>query len=466
MSGPASNQLPLPSRFARVKKELIAGKEEAVAASWKRLLPRLATEIELIAKNGSDNIPSIDFQDINDPDQAAEFASQLRRRGSAVIRQVVSREEAETWKDEAHSYISSNPSPNSLPTRDSHVLGIYWSPPQVKCRAHPNMMAAHKFLMNLWNCSDPTAQVSPNFPVSYADRLRIRTTGSLSFFLNAHVDGGSVERWEPDGYGHGHTYQKIWDGDWENYDPWESSTRLKVTSDLYAGASACSMFRMFQGWLSLSRVSPDDGTLLLCPLIQLSTAYFLLRPFFSPIQSDPSHPEFLCADNWTLEQPPSSVIHGALPSYTQELNNAMHPHLALEKSMVHIPTLQPGDYVVWHCDSVYAIDRGQRGDIDATVMYISACPLTQTNALYLAHQRKVFLLGKPSPDFGGGRGESTHLGRSGVQEVSDTGGDEGLRAMGLLPWDDEEASTDLEAEVVEMANDILFPDRYDLGPWS
>jgi hypothetical protein len=95
-------------------------------------------------------------------------------------------------------------------------------------------------------------------------------------------------------------------------------------------------------------------------------------------------------------------------------------------------------------------------------MYLPACPLTQTNALYLARQRKAFLLGSPPPDFGGGRGESEHAGRPGVQDVNDAGGDDGLRAMGLLPWDEEEADTDAEREVLAMANGILFPDLYDM----
>lgn len=100
-------------------------------------------------------------------------------------------------------------------------------------------------------------------------------------------------------------------------------------------------------------------------------------------------------------------------------------------------------------------------------MYLPACPLTQTNALYLARQRKAFLLGLPGPDFfdgsgAGSRGESELAGRAGVREVGDAGGDDGLRAMGLLPWDEEEADSDAEREVLAMANGILFPDLYDM----
>jgi hypothetical protein len=157
------------------------------------------------------------------------------------------------------------------------------------------------------------------------------------------------------------------------------------------------------------------------------------------------------------------MLQGAVPSYAQEVSSALHPHLRLDKTMVPIPTLRPGDYVVWHCDAVYGVrGAGLRSDLDeAMVMYLPACPLTQTNALYLARQRKAFILGLPSPDFGGGSGESSHLSRPGVQEVYDAGGNGGLRAMGLLHWDYETADTDLDADVVEMANGILFPELYD-----
>jgi hypothetical protein len=44
LSGKA--QEPLPSRFSDLKKRLIAGNEEAVKASWQRLLVSLEDEIE------------------------------------------------------------------------------------------------------------------------------------------------------------------------------------------------------------------------------------------------------------------------------------------------------------------------------------------------------------------------------------------------------------------------------------
>jgi hypothetical protein len=213
--------------------------------------------------------------------------------------------------------------------------------------------------MNLWHTNNEAAPISTSQPLSYADRVRIRQPGDAGFALGPHVDGGSVERWEPNGYGLGNTYDKIWQGTWEDYDPWEASCRVPAVTDLYEGAGACSMFRMFQGWLGMSHTSPGEGTLMVNPLLQLSTAYFLLRPFFSRIKppeglvAGEHAKEFWDASNWTLksESEMTSELQGANPGHAQELNRVLHPHLDLERTMVHVPTIKPGDFVLWHCDS-------------------------------------------------------------------------------------------------------------------
>lgn len=60
---------------------------------------------------------------------------------------------------------------------------------------------------------------------------------------------------------------------------------------------------------------------------------------------------FLDPSNWCLEKEMSSGLQGATPGYAQELSTALHPHLELDKTMVHVPKIAPGDYVAWHCDS-------------------------------------------------------------------------------------------------------------------
>lgn len=245
------------------------------------------------------------------------------------------------------------PSLLGFPPGNAAVYELYWSASQVLARAHPNLIKAQAFLMSHWRSSDESALISTSHPVAYADRLRIRQPGDAAFALGPHVDGGSCERWEDNGYGRGGVYKEVFAGDWEKYDPWESSCRLPVLSDLYNGAGGCSMFRMFQGWLSMSTTGPGEGTLKVNPLLGKATSYFLLRPFFQPKRAPTNlyGSGFLDANNWNMEKEPTALLQGAVPSNCQELNTALHPHLGLEDTMVHVPQVRPGDYVAWHCDS-------------------------------------------------------------------------------------------------------------------
>lgn len=239
---------PLEPRFADVKARLIQGHEREVEASWQRLLSALQHELPLISHLGSDVIPTIDFKDIDNASES--FRAEHKKRGVAVIRNVLPSDEALALKDDLRSYIKANQQTKAFPPENPQVYELYWSKSQIRARAHPNMIKAQRFLMEFWHSKDPSALVSSSHPTLYADRLRMRMPGDAKFALGPHVDGGSCERWEEEGYGRGGVYDSIWKGRWEEYDPWESSKRLPVVSDLYQGVGACSMFRMFQGWLS------------------------------------------------------------------------------------------------------------------------------------------------------------------------------------------------------------------------
>jgi hypothetical protein len=216
-------------------------------------------------------------------------------------------------------------------------------------------------MASLWHTSNPNSPISLRTPLSYADRLRIRQPGDAQFALGSHQDGGSVERWEKDGYGRGGVYDAVFRGRWEQYDPFDASGRMHAVTNLYGGLWSCSMFRMWQGWLSMSHVGPSEGTLLVNPLVQESTAYSLLRPFFRPLASlkELGHEEkYLDAENWefTAGEKMTSDLQGAMPGHAQEFPEGSHPHLELEKTMVHVPKVKPGDFVVWHCDSKLLFD--------------------------------------------------------------------------------------------------------------
>lgn len=134
----------------------------------------------------------------------------------------------------------------AFPQNNPQVFELYWSGPQIKARAHPNLLKAQEALIRLWTASDPSSAISLSQPVAYADRVRIRQPGDANFALGPHIDGGSVERWERHGYGLGGVYDRIFAGAWERYDPWDASTRVPAVADNYNGLGACSMFRMLR----------------------------------------------------------------------------------------------------------------------------------------------------------------------------------------------------------------------------
>ncbi|EME46695.1 hypothetical protein DOTSEDRAFT_149112 [Dothistroma septosporum NZE10] len=450
----------LDPRFAEMKAQLIVGNEDALSDAWDRLLASLREEIPIIAQKGPQIVPQIDFKDIENASE--EFRTEHKKRGVAVIRNVVPEQEALKLKTGLKTYLEANPHTKAFPPDNPQVYELYWSPSQIKARSHPNLIKAQRFLMEFWHSKDPAALVSSSHPMIYADRLRMRMPGDAEFALGPHVDGGSCERWEPDGYGQGNVYESIWQGQWEQYDPWESSCRLHVNSDKYGGIGACSMFRMFQGWLSLSNTGPFEGTLLVNPLLSCATAYFLLRPFFSPRKpaqnptAETYKGAFLAPQNWELNRAPNAWLQGATPGHGQELRAQLHPHLNLPSSMVHVPRVNPGDYVSWHCDTIHAVDSVHAGKSDSSVMYIPACPLTVSNAEFVARQREAFLVGTPCPDFGGGKGESEHIGRPGVQDVEEVNPVEGMQAFGLKEWDSSAPGlTAGQKEAMDRANNAL-----------
>lgn len=121
--------------------------------------------------------------------------------------------------------------------------------------------------------------------------------------------------------------------------------------------------------------------------------------------------------------------------------------------MVHIPPVNPGDFVAWHCDTIHAVDRVHQGSSDSSVLYIPVCPLTVDNAAYLRRQRECFLSGAPSPDFGGGEGESNHIGRPTVEVVPSLMNEEGMRGIGVKEWDSTAPGLSKgQREVMDLAN--------------
>src|SRR4051812_43354938 len=85
---------PLPPRFAENKRELIRGNEDAVIASWNRLLDYLKRELPVIEERGPSIIPEVSFEDVKNGSVPEGFEKEYRKRGVAVIRGVVPEQEA------------------------------------------------------------------------------------------------------------------------------------------------------------------------------------------------------------------------------------------------------------------------------------------------------------------------------------------------------------------------------------
>lgn len=63
----------------------------------------------MIRELGSGVVPEIRFEEIASGRGTEEFGRQLRKRGVAVVRGVVSEEQALGWKEEVREYVRVNP---------------------------------------------------------------------------------------------------------------------------------------------------------------------------------------------------------------------------------------------------------------------------------------------------------------------------------------------------------------------
>ncbi len=120
---PGTVSPPLPKRFAELKGRLIEGHEDRLRDSWYRLLADLRDENAVIKVLGSAVIPELNFWDMHDIEKRTRFRDQLRKRGVAVIRGVVTEQEALGWKKLIQKYIQTNASTKGRKQALSLVTG-------------------------------------------------------------------------------------------------------------------------------------------------------------------------------------------------------------------------------------------------------------------------------------------------------------------------------------------------------
>ncbi|KAM0789026.1 hypothetical protein ACM66B_003092 [Microbotryomycetes sp. NB124-2] len=476
---------PLPERFGQLKTSLVRDETQAtrLIESWRDVLKSLETELNEVENRGSEVVPVVDFpkdERIREKGLKAwtdeSTIAEIKKRGAVVIRNVVGKNKALEWKERIREYVRQNPSVKGFPEKDKQVFELYWSKSQLEARSHPNMVTAMQtFLADLFKTdhqSSLPADASTDYAMSraislsnvitYADRLRIRHPGDSKFALGPHVDGGGVERWEDP------EFRGLWHNilaggqQWRQHDPWsfgQQGQKLTAKGDMYDAPGGCSVNRPFQGWLSLSSTGPSEGTLRVMPLIREATAYWVLRPFFKPINQEEPRPDgtyseqFLSAENWEFDAT-SSEFPGCVLGGSIELNPVTHPHLRLSISMTSVPHVEPGDVVFWHDHTIHAVEPQHSGQNDSSVLYIPAIPLTRSNLDYLVDQKQRFLEGLPPSDFPGGEGESKFEGR-GKKEDLERVGEDALRMMGFAPFVKKDGMSDLEKSLVDECNERL-----------
>ncbi|KAJ7117571.1 hypothetical protein C8R44DRAFT_925086 [Mycena epipterygia] len=421
---PSDPNSAFPPRFSELKRALW---NEGLLQSWKEVLEELEVASERIAERGEAMIPTLTMESIR-RGLSAEEMSNIRAAGCVVVKGAVPKEEAIAWKKDIERYVAANPGQvKGFPADNIQVFELYNTVSQMRARTHPGVLATQRALLSLWH--DPSGEVSLDTPISYFDRLRIRFPGDSKFALGPHVDGGSIERWEDPDYRS--CFDKILEGGaaWKQHDPYNAAPRVHAKVDLYNAPSQCSIFRPWQGWTAMSSTGPGEGTLRVLPMLTLATAYWILRPFFRA--RDPASSSLKWED-WNELDLDGTAFAGSGLGTGMEFNDASHPHLRLDKTMISMPRVEPGDQVYWHCDMIHAVEGYHGGKEDSSVMYIPAVPLTLVNANYLRDQRSNFLAGLPAPDFPGGKGESAFVGRATIDDVHP----EGRRAVGFEKFGD------------------------------
>jgi hypothetical protein len=435
----------LEERFSKLKQSIIKPEDRArVIASYHELTKVLEAETDRISKLGPKSIPEVNFSEVlaNGGQLPQGLEETVRQTGCIIFRGVVPEEQSTKWENDLRAYTKAHPHVAGYPKHDPQNFSLFWTPSQVQIRSHPQVLKAMGVVSKLWHTSSDNALFDLDSQIVYADRFRIRhPSKDVEYTLPAHQDTGAIERWEDPEYRA--CYQEIFEGRWQDYDPWNADHRSDAKSDLYATGKSCSAFRSLQGWIGLSHTGTGEGTLRLVPELKLSTAYQLLRPYFIL--------------NETFDDV-TPLFPGATPGSLQFFpTQKLHPHLALEKSMVGIPPVKPGDYVFWHCDLVHEVDRFHPGTLDSSVVYNGCVPLCPYNLESLVGTRQAFTNVLPPSDFekyehGELENEHEDHGAKRVNVLSL----EGLRALGLEPFDvNEEGLLPGQREMRRLANEKL-----------
>jgi hypothetical protein len=396
--------------YIRETKSYLRSKQD-VKAAFSAIKDQTMRDVDVIRQNaakGRSNLPEIDFKAIQSDSVPQSSIDAIRRTGTAIIRGVFPRQQAEDWNAELGDYISDNDYLtkarekagidkyfSALKAGAPQIYGLYWSKPQMMARQAETMAQTKRFLNGLWDIAGPAGdEFDPNQDFTYADRTRRREPGDTTLGLSPHMDSGSYERWIDPAYQR--IYGPIYEGDWQQFDPWKATFRTQTRE--YSSPAVCSMFRTFQGWTCLTTQGPDDGTLSVIPSAR-GIGYFLLRALQEDVADDD-----LC---------------GATPGRALSADPKWHGDIL--PGLVSIPTVEPGDTVWWHPDVIHSVADEHAGKDYANVIYIAASPKCAKNEAYARKQSIKFLAGESAPDFAAEDYEVDFKGRASVDDLTDLG---------------------------------------------
>ena len=382
-----SDTLPADPKAAirQMKRELRAQIGD-VQAVFDKLSDKIATrvaEINALKKRGESVWPVIPFDDVKDGNITEAQREAVKRRGCAVIKGHFPREQALAWDNAMLDYFDLNrfddvykgPGDNffgTLTASRPEIYPIYWSQSQMQARQSEAMAQVQSFLNRLWTFESNGKQwFNPDVSVIYPDRIRRRPPGTTSKGLGAHTDSGALERWLLPAYQQ--VFARVFDGNIEQYDPWNAAHRTEVEEYTVDNTTKCSVFRTFQGWTALSDMIPGQGLLHVVPIPE-AMAYILLRPL--------------------LDDVPEDELCGVAPGRVLPVSEKWHPLLI--EALTSIPALEAGDSVWWHCDVIHSVAPVENQQGWGNVMYIPAAPMCEKNLAY-AQKVKLALENGASP---------------------------------------------------------------------
>lgn len=293
------------SNLVQLKQEIVNTYPDFQAKAekaWAEVTSDLAKVSKAIAEQGPDYLPSVEYSSLSS--LPADKLAELKRKGTFIIRNVVPREEALEWKQGLDEFVAANPNVEGTPAEKPQYFQIFYTKPQVLARAHPHVLETQTWCNQLYSSSSTDQPIDLGAPLTYVDRFRIRQPGFAWGAHPPHMDGGSIERWQDPVFRS--CFEHILEGDWRAHDAYSLKGRLGARTSMKGLPNQASIFRTFQGWLALSDTAPQEGTLKVFPDILLSTAYIILRPFFT-CTVDLSDPSALDANNWKFGKSPRGL---------------------------------------------------------------------------------------------------------------------------------------------------------------